>query len=234
MSNRGILHHDRLGVVYVIIDRRVARPRAFWKDDHVHYQINRLLSEAEIRRFLDDYSDQILRLRPECKLLPGTSLVCTGVEFRIVNSETVPTGKVMAYPNLPVTEVCVGPEVDPTSPGGSRAIKRVISNSAHALAPRLLLPRAKEIAAQVGLTVREWKIGRGARTLGTCDAHNRIILSSRLVFMPQELRDYIVLHELSHTVEHNHSARFHDLCNRLCGGREKELIKKLREFKFPL
>lgn len=234
MSNRGILIHNRLGVVVIVIDRRIANVRAGWENDRVHVRMRRAQPEEKIRKFLDEYCEQILQLRPRAKFHPGKSLFCPGVEFRIVSSEKIPEGKATAYPNLPVTEICVGPGFDTKSTISNRVIKRLILASAQALAPRLLLPRAKELAAQVGLTASEWKIGRGRRILGTCDSNNRIILSSQLVFMPQELRDYIVFHELSHTVEHNHSARFHDLCNRLCGGREKELIKKLREFRCPL
>lgn len=234
MSNRGILIHERLGVVVIVIDRRIANVRAGWENDRVHVRMKRPQTEEKIRKFLDTYCDQLLQMRSQTKFHPGTSLICPGVEFRIVSSEKIPQGKATAYPNLPVTEICVGPGFDTKSAIANRVIKRLILASAQALAARLLLPRAKELAARSGLTVTEWKIGRGKRTLGTCDSNNRIILSSRLVFMPQELRDYVVLHELSHTVEHNHSARFHEVCNRLCGGREKELDKMLKEFRSPI
>ncbi|MEO6038110.1 MAG: SprT family zinc-dependent metalloprotease [Saprospiraceae bacterium] len=43
---------------------------------------------------------------------------------------------------------------------------------------------------------------------GSCSAHNNVNLSTRLLFAPEEVQDYVILHELAHLVELNHSDRF--------------------------
>ncbi len=43
---------------------------------------------------------------------------------------------------------------------------------------------------------------------GSCSAHNNVNLSTRLLFAPEEVQDYVMLHELAHLVELNHSDRF--------------------------
>ena len=48
--------------------------------------------------------------------------------------------------------------------------------------------------------------------------------------LPEHLRDYVILHELCHTVHHNHSAAFHNLCDRCLGGNEKILRRELRRY----
>ena len=43
---------------------------------------------------------------------------------------------------------------------------------------------------------------------GTCHPHGRVHLNWRLIHMPQHLIDYVVVHELAHLREMNHSPRF--------------------------
>lgn len=43
---------------------------------------------------------------------------------------------------------------------------------------------------------------------GSCSVGSNINLSTRLLFAPIAVQDYVILHELAHLVEHNHSDRF--------------------------
>ena len=43
---------------------------------------------------------------------------------------------------------------------------------------------------------------------GSCSWDGNINISTRLLFAPPEVIDYILIHELAHLVEHNHSHRF--------------------------
>ena len=43
---------------------------------------------------------------------------------------------------------------------------------------------------------------------GSCSHHNNISLNVNLVRLPQQLQDYVILHELVHTRIKNHSKRF--------------------------
>lgn len=43
---------------------------------------------------------------------------------------------------------------------------------------------------------------------GSCSAKGNINLSSKLLFAPEDVQDYVMIHELAHLVEHNHSTRF--------------------------
>ncbi len=97
--------------------------------------------------------------------------------------------------------------------------------------------RAKEyLPGRVGLLARQLGFSCGRVTVratrsrwGSCSAENNISLSLFLMTLPPHLIDYIIIHELCHTVHHNHSAAFHALVDRHVGGREKMLEKELRQ-----
>lgn len=56
---------------------------------------------------------------------------------------------------------------------------------------------------------------------GSCSPLGRITLNPHLVKAPRECIDYVILHELCHIAEHNHSERFYRLMNQVMPGWEK-------------
>ena len=46
---------------------------------------------------------------------------------------------------------------------------------------------------------------------GSCSAKGNVNLSSRLLFAPSKVIDYVIIHELAHLIELNHSKRFWDI-----------------------
>ena len=94
-----------------------------------------------------------------------------------------------------------------------------------------LPPRVAAIAARTGLKYGKLTI-RAARTKwGSCSGRNDISLSLYMMLLPPHLRDYVIIHELCHTVHHNHSPRFHALVDSLTGGREHELDRELKRYR---
>jgi predicted metal-dependent hydrolase len=66
---------------------------------------------------------------------------------------------------------------------------------------------------------------------GSCSRSGRIILNPRLVQTPLDCIDYVLLHELCHLKEHNHSKPYYQLLDQaLPDWRERR--KKLNEFEF--
>ncbi|MGC9330369.1 MAG: M48 family metallopeptidase [Bacteroidales bacterium] len=72
----------------------------------------------------------------------------------------------------------------------------------------------------------------GARTRwGSCSSTNKLHFSLHLMMLPDELIDYIILHELAHTVHKNHSKDFYGLLETLSGGKHQEYRQKLKSYR---
>ena len=83
-------------------------------------------------------------------------------------------------------------------------------------------------AAASGLHPRAWRIS-SARTLwGSCSSQGIIRLNWRLIQLPAELIDYVVVHELAHLRELNHSVRFWATVEKILPGHELAR-KRLRD-----
>jgi predicted metal-dependent hydrolase len=76
------------------------------------------------------------------------------------------------------------------------------------LAERELPQRVREFAAVHQLSVRRVTVRAQRTRWGSCSRHGTISLNWRLIQAPSFVRDYIILHELMHLREMNHSPRF--------------------------
>ena len=56
---------------------------------------------------------------------------------------------------------------------------------------------------------------------GSCSPNGRLTLNPHLVKAPRECIDYVILHELCHIAEHNHSEKFYRLMNQVMPNWEK-------------
>lgn len=90
--------------------------------------------------------------------------------------------------------------------------------------------RIARLSEATGLKYEKLSIRASRTKWGSCSGRNHISLSLFLMTLPEHLRDYVIIHELCHTIHHNHSPRFHALVDLLVGGREKALNKELRAF----
>jgi predicted metal-dependent hydrolase len=68
-----------------------------------------------------------------------------------------------------------------------------------------LLPQRLMIyASNNSLHYEEFRLTSAKTRWGVCTSHNNIRLNWKLIMAPLEVLDYVVVHELCHTVHHNH------------------------------
>jgi predicted metal-dependent hydrolase len=94
-------------------------------------------------------------------------------------------------------------------------------------AKRKLTAIVEFLAEKNGFSCNRITIRRQKTRWGSCSQRNNISLNARLVTLPDELIDYVILHELVHTRIHNHSKRFWIELDKYVGD-SRALSKKLR------
>lgn len=62
----------------------------------------------------------------------------------------------------------------------------------------------------VGRTPTSIRISHATRRWGSCSTRGTLCFSWRLILVPLEIIDYVIVHELAHLIHHNHSKRFWD------------------------
>jgi predicted metal-dependent hydrolase len=95
-------------------------------------------------------------------------------------------------------------------------LRPAVEEHLRALASRELPPRVFELAALHQLSARRVSVRDQRSRWGSCSRRGTISLNWRLVQAPNPVRDYVVLHELAHLVEMNHSRRFWRQVAKLC------------------
>ena len=90
--------------------------------------------------------------------------------------------------------------------------------------------RIGRLSRITGLKYNKLTIRASRTKWGSCTGTNNISLSLFLMTLPEHLRDFVIVHELCHTVHHDHSPKFHALVDRLVGGNEKALNREIKAF----
>jgi len=98
-------------------------------------------------------------------------------------------------------------------------------------AGQILPGRVKEISENHGLPYERLRIRKMKSRWGSCSSTNSIGLNSWLILLPDHIVDYVILHELAHTIHKNHSRDFWVLLQKLTNGRAKLLRRELRNYR---
>lgn len=93
--------------------------------------------------------------------------------------------------------------------------------------------RLAQLAREHGFSYCALRIRKSRSNWGSCSVKRNINLSIFLMLLPEHLVDYVILHELCHTIHMNHSPEFWSLLDKHTGNRAKQLRKELRNYATP-
>ena len=168
-------------------------------------------SERQARQFLDSQRDWLERTRSRLAQLPRSATVWT------LGTSVLWRGEWHAIKRVPgaAQHVALGEERFRVSrPEGD--LRPTLEAHFRRAARIELPPRTWELAAVTGVEVREVSVRDQRTRWGSCSSTGLISLNWRLVQAPVFVGDYIILHELMHVREMNHSERFWTLVEGVC------------------
>ncbi len=100
-------------------------------------------------------------------------------------------------------------------------------------AKKHLPERLSELARIHGFSYKKVFIKNNKTRWGSCSSKNNINLSLHLMRLPQHLVDYVILHELTHTIHRNHSKQFWKYLDKLTGN-ARSLDKELSQYRLDI
>jgi hypothetical protein len=206
-------------------------PRRF-RLDHV----DEIFSEHErwILKQLDKIEQRKL-LREQHQLRDGSALQVLGEpqKIKIVQSQKPAVKKVQRLLFLDDRAVVDGHELHVHCDGTVKHAKETLEPYLRVIAEKYFATRVRELAEQMGLQFKKITI-RGQKTRwGSCTREKNLSFNWRLVLLPVEVAESVIIHELAHTVHMNHSRAFYGFVERFCPEYRK-LQKHLRNPQFPV
>jgi predicted metal-dependent hydrolase len=90
----------------------------------------------------------------------------------------------------------------------------------------VLNSRLSELALEHGFTFNKVSLRNQKSRWGSCSAQDNISLNQNLYFLPPHLRDYVLVHELAHTKQKNHSPFFWNILFNIFGELETRAMRR--------
>jgi len=148
---------------------------------------------------------------------PPQSLNLAAIDQQLtIQFDALPKGRVRPQALLRGEEMIIITPDARTEP--QKQIAGLVAALLKKKARQLLEPLVLLHAQEHGMVYRRLTV-RGQRTLwGSYSSSGTLSLNYKLLFLPPELVDYVVLHELAHTRHMNHSRAFWQLLERMAPG----------------
>lgn len=135
---------------------------------------------------------QLAAERNGYRVLPGTFLPLLGRDYPVEEGEGVSFDGTSFF--VPQEEFSV--------------LRPKLESLYKQIARQIIPERVGYFSKVTGLVPRGVRVGSAKTSWGSCSGENRLSFTWRLVLAAPEQLDYVVVHELAHLQEHNHSARF--------------------------
>lgn len=146
-----------------------------------------------------------------------------GKEIKISVVESArQTGRSKYIPAINTILLSIPEDLPPAE--NNRFVKSLLSRTTANMFGAKIEARVREINDKhFHKEIKSVKLKYNKSNWGSCSSAKNINLSTRLLFAPMDVIDYVIVHELAHLYEMNHSSRFWDIVRQVMPNyKEKE------------
>lgn len=166
-----------------------------------------------------------------CRIPAGIELRLTGEHLEITVEEKPGADEVRCWFDPLFKQITMRGD-----PADRKAFAQAFLSVLTQIAEPVLTARIRARAAALGFPGFRVLVHPQKSRWGSCSATGKVTLNTLLVLFPPEVADYVILHELCHKFEMNHSERFRQKMDELCpdwqdrDARLRQCAKQLPDF----
>lgn len=158
-----------------------------------------------IKSSREELRQMIEKSRPETNYFNGQAI---GKKHSLI-IQTGQVESVVKRRNMIVATVKDGTDIN--SSGILDELRGAVIKSLRSEAKDYLPKRLNQLAQEMGCSYERVRFSHASSRWGSCSSTGTISLNIALMKLPFELIDYVIIHELAHTVQMNHSSDFWDI-----------------------
>lgn len=233
--NKYLFEDKELGKIVVAINNRAKRFIFKLKSGQLYVTMPPDCKLKDLEQAINNCREGLLEMKRNGEVKKEKTMILPGRKIRTRSTEIlISTEKRLDFLSTHSPghyKICCPLDTD----FAKDSVQQVLHNSICRLlrfeAKRYLPDRLKELALKFRFDVSGVTINSSRTRWGSCSSSKKINLSLYMMLLPDHLIDYILLHELCHTVEMNHSDRFWMLLDQCSNGQSDELKKELKNFR---
>lgn len=220
-----------LGTITWKVNAKARRMTFRTKPEGVYATVPTGTTQKEVEKAIETLRPKLLKAKEKAKPKPLIDLnYRIDAEYFKLSLVSGNRERFLSHSELGEMRIICPPNADFNDAGLQDWLKKVIVEALRRNAKIVLPPRLYMLSMKHGLPYEQLKINSSKGRWGSCSAKKHINLSCYLMLLPSHLIDYVLLHELAHTKEMNHSEKFWALLDKLTDGKAKALRKELTQF----
>lgn len=176
------------------------------------YIVNLITANSEWIIEKLDHIESTSHYRKMQSIQEGSSLLFLGQQYLLMNDSRLEPKEVV----ITTTQIKMNLAVISRYSQSQDDIRTFLKQWYVKQAKEVFKDRVEHYSKRIGVSYNRISIKNQKTRWGSCSSLKNLNFNWRLLMAPLEILDYIVIHELAHLLEMNHSKRFWEIVERQC------------------